>query len=502
MMKLLSAQNITKRFGAVTAVNNVSFDLDVGEVVGLIGQNGSGKTSLLRAIGGFQPANSGTIRLRGEIADIKSPLDAVARGVGMVHQEQSLIPNLTVAENIFLDKPVSAKRHGWYNWRQLRSLARFQLEKVSADIDPGELVGALSFAERQLVEFAKVMALEEFVDGSIVVLFDEPTSLLAPEEVQRLFRLIRRIRARAACVFVSHRLDEVLEISDRVLVMVDGNKVAERVALHARNDELFELMVGRSRETPVPRAYAIDTEREPMRLSVRNLTSDRFRDVTFDVRRGEILGIAGVMGSGAEDLCRAIFGVESATSGQVVLDGEDCKINSPMGAVESGIGYLPSDRRGESLLSGMSVIDNIVLTYGQELGWGYVFINRKAEIAAAAKWSSQIKVKRRSLFDPVDSLSGGNQQKIVLGKWLLSKRLKVLLLDHPTRGLDLGAVEDLFDAIRNAAIRGLSVVLIGDTVPELIALSHSIIVMRDGVITSRFLATDAPTEKQILEAMI
>jgi ribose transport system ATP-binding protein len=505
MRSILAARALTKRFPGVMALDGVDLDLNENEVVGLVGQNGSGKSTLLKAIAGIQEPDTGEIRLRGKHVRLRSALEAARLGIGMVHQEQSLIPNLSVAENIFLDKSHAGKRFGWYSWKTLCAAARYQLEKVDLDVDPSGPVEELTFAQRQMVELAKVLSVEELIADPLVILFDEPTSVLASAEIEALFCQIRRLRNRSAILFVSHRLDEVLEISDRVVVMTDGSKAAEGLTSAMSKDQLYHLMVGRHRKAQQPGGHTEGKPKGPVALRCQNLTSDRsFRGVNLALHQGEILGLAGVLGSGAEEVCRAIFGAQRNVRGTIEVAGKRVPIRSPADAVRAGLGYIPADRKGEALLRGRTLIENIVLTFGLEYAHFGFLINRRREKQESLAWMARLKVKARSSDERIERLSGGNQQKVVVGKWLLSSRLKVLLLDHPTRGLDAGAKDDLFETIRQAAREGLSIIFVADTVEEILELSDSIVVMKDGCITASFELLEAgrPSEEQIVRAMV
>ncbi|NPD69927.1 sugar ABC transporter ATP-binding protein [Lichenicola cladoniae] len=505
MSGTITLHGVRKAYGPVVALEALDFEIRVGEVVGLVGQNGSGKSTLLKILSGLALPDSGEIRLDGEKIVLDSAAAATRYGIGMVHQEQSLIPNLTVAENIFLDKAHASKRMGLYRWSSLNAAARAQLDKLSVDIPTTILVEDLRFSERQQVEFAKVLAIEEMVDKPPLILFDEPTSLLTPDEIRSLFAQINRLRARASIVFVSHRLEEVLEISDRVIVLTDGRKMAERSTSSIDREELYELMVGRQRVDPAIRNQKRSARESTPLLEVNRLTSHpHFRDVTLRLGRGEILGIVGVLGSGAEELCRAIFGVIKPDSGDVLLDGKVLKINGPRSAVRQGIGYLPANRRAEGMLPGRSLTENAVITFGSEYGWRSCILNRRREREVAQNWMSRLKVKMNKASAAISSLSGGNQQKIVLAKWLLAKNLRLLLLDHPSRGLDPGARDDLFEVVREQVSNGLSVIFVADTIAELLDLSDRIVVMRDGEVTAQFEPSSGtlPREEEIVAAMV
>ncbi|MBA1349793.1 sugar ABC transporter ATP-binding protein [Rhizobium sp. WYCCWR 11146] len=499
----LVLKGIRKTYGNVVALEGLDLEIPNGQVLGLIGQNGSGKSTLLKILAGLTMPDQGQLILDGRPIVLDSAQRAGSYGIGMVHQEQSLIPNLTVAENIFLDKPHPAKRNGLYRWSALNKAARAQLHKISVDLPTQALVEDLRFAERQQVEFAKVLAIEELIDRPPIILFDEPTSVLTPDEIKLLFKQINRLRGNATIVFVSHRLEEVLEISDRIIVMTDGRKVAERKSDAVDRSELYELMIGRRRVVDVR------TDRKPIDappvLKIDRLgCGSHFRNVSFDLRPGEILGIAGVLGSGAEEVCRALFGAESIETGEIELGGKALTPTSPRAAVRSGIGYLPADRRSEGMLPSRSIMENAVLTFGLEYGLRSLVLRRSKERPAALHWMQRLKVKMDTPFAPISSLSGGNQQKTVLAKWLMAKELKVLLLDHPSRGLDPGARDDLFDVIREQARKGLAIIFVGDTISELLELSDRVVVMRDGEITARFdlAAEEMPREEEIVAAMV
>ncbi|WP_345817438.1 sugar ABC transporter ATP-binding protein (plasmid) [Paraburkholderia sp. PREW-6R] len=498
-------QGLTKRFGRVTALDHVDLRLNANEVVGLIGQNGSGKSSLMKTMVGVQQPDDGVMRLRGEEVRWRSTADAARRGIGLVHQEQSLIPNLTVAENIFLDKSCDFFRHGWYRWERLLAAARVQLDKVELDIRPDTLVEKLGFAQRQMVELAKVLSLEEMVEDDLVIMFDEPTSMLSDPEIEDLFRQIRRIRHRSSVVFISHRMDEVLELSDRVYVLSDGRQVAERVRGGVDAKELYELMVGKQRTTAkrTGSARPASVRRPVLQLDDVQIAAS-VGPVSVSVGAGEIVGLIGVQGSGAETLCRSLFGLEEVSAGAVSFEEKKVAIRSPTDAIRRGIGYLPAERKKEGMLTGMSIADNMTLTFGFDYAHAGLFADHAKERDQAQNWAARLRVKASSLDEDIERLSGGNQQKAVLGKWLMSRNLKLLVMDHPTRGLDPGARGDLFETMRELAADGLSILFVADTLDEVILVSDTIIVMRDGKVSAKFedVASAAPAEEIIVRAMV
>ncbi|MCB8877136.1 sugar ABC transporter ATP-binding protein [Acidisoma silvae] len=506
MTQLLETRGVGKTFGRVTALEQMDLVLSQGEVLGLVGQNGSGKSTLLKIIGGLVQPSSGEMLLHGKPVRLRSQSDATMHGIGMVHQEQSLVPNLTVAENIFLDKPNAAKAHGLYRWNRLFDAAAAQLRKIEIDIDPRATVEDLRFAQRQQVELAKVLAVEDLVSHPPIILFDEPTSVLTPDEIRLLFRQIERLRQTAAIVFVSHRLDEILHISDRAVVMTDGCKVADEPVTALDRESLYRLMVGRQRTIRAPRAVETrPAESLTPRLDVTGLSTGRqVRPATLAVAPGEILGLLGVQSSGAEEFCRALFGAEDDVHGTIRLNGKQISVTSPAAAVQAGIGYLPANRHVEGMLKGRTLVENMALTFGLDYGHRGMIVNRRAERRVASEWITRLRVKTRSADARIDDLSGGNQQKVVLGKWLLSRRLQLLLLDHPTRGLDPGARDDLFAVIRSEAAKGLSVIFIADTIGEVLDLSDRVIVMRDGAMSAEYNLNrgDAPSEEDLVRAMV
>lgn len=500
-----AVRRLSKRFGAVTALDDVDVEVREREVLGLIGENGSGKSTLLKILAGVEAPDSGEILLGARSVRLPSVAHANRHGIGMVFQEQSLIPGLSVAENIYLGKPTGANRGGLWRWRRLRADAQRQLDKVGSSISPAAPVERLSLGERQLVELAKVLALEEQTDEPLVVLLDEPTSTLNSEETARLFDQIRRLRERSAVIFVSHRLEEILQVSDRVYVLSDGRAVAERDAKSVDTDELYRLMVGEERA----RDYYLqqrrsDHEGHDVRLTVEGLSvRGGCQDVSLELRAGRVLGLAGVVGSGREALARAIFGAERATSGRIKLDGRAATYRSPAGAVAAGVGYVPAERKVEGMIAGRSVHDNVVVAGGGALGTGGL-IDHRAERARVNELLADLRVKTPSADVRIDTLSGGNQQKIVLAKWLISDRLRLLILDHPTRGLDLRAKSDVYRLVRELTAAGVSVLLLSDTLEETIGLSDQIVVLRDGEVTGRFddLRTAAPTQEALVRLMV
>jgi ribose transport system ATP-binding protein len=493
---MLQAIALQKSFGSVQALKGVDVEIRPGEVVGLVGENGAGKSTLMRILAGVQKPTGGELRRDGQALHLADPRQANARGIAMVFQEQSLLLNLSVAENIFLGQEQGFIRLGLIGWRRLNAAARRQLEKVGLDIDPATRAQDLSFAARQMVELAKALALEDRVEGDLVILLDEPTSVLEQAEIDLLFARIRTLKSRASFVFVSHRLDEVLAISDRIYVMKDGGVVAEMPAAAADTPTLHRIMVGRE----VHAEYYRESEQRPPQdeivLQAKGLCCEgKYRDIDLTLRRGEVLGIAGVIGSGREELVRSFFGFVQPTAGTLEVGGKPVRFGSPADAVGHGIGFIPSERRVEGLVMMLSVAANMTLAR-LEVAEGPMGLSRARERALAQDWTRRLAIRAAGPDAACLSLSGGNQQKVVLAKWLTAQS-RILILDHPTRGIDVGAKEEVFRLIRTLCAEGLSVILIADTLEETIGLSHTVLAMRDGAITARLSAEPGRKPAQV-----
>ncbi|MER9947245.1 sugar ABC transporter ATP-binding protein [Mesorhizobium sp. M0047] len=505
MTSALEIKNLSKRFGDVTALDDVSIELRRNEILGLIGQNGSGKSTLMKVIAGIVQPSTGQIFIGGQSAVLTSPLNASLQGIGMVHQEQSLIANLTVAENIYLNRADGIRRWGFYRWKALFNKAQAHLDRLGLDISAEATVETLTFAQRQMVELAKVLSLEDMADRDLVVLFDEATAIMSNDDIAVLFGHIRRVRERASVIFVSHRMDEVLDISDRVYVLSDGKVVAEREKANTDPDELYELMIGQQRLKGATPAQRKKPPAQEEQLALRNVScGSALKPTSLTVQKGEILGLIGVHGSGAEQLCRVVFGAEDEGQGEIRLRGHGVQLRSPRQAVRNGIGYVPAERKFEGALLGRSVADNMCLALGKSFTGAGILRKRSEETAAVANWMEKLGVKPRFGSALMSALSGGNQQKAVLGKWLISPEITLLVLDHPTRGLDPGARSDLFAIIRDLAEQGVSVIFVADTLDEVLFLADRIIVMRDGEISEQFadVQYDPPAEEALIKAMV
>ena len=496
-------RNVTKSFPGVKALSDVSITIHAREIVGLIGENGAGKSTLLKILSGVPRPDSGDVVLRDRPVSFGGVTDAVREGVAMVYQEQSLLPNVTVAENVLLGNEGQGVRGGIYRWSTLRKRAQAYLDQVGGGLDAGAVTESLPFAQRQMVEVAKALATGERTDHEPVILLDEPTSVLEHAEIEKLFEIVRELRQRASVVFVSHRMNEVLAVCDRVYIMRDGEVVAERDPKSVAEHELYELMVGEERHQGFYHEEGqVPAQAEP-RLEVTDLTGGHFHDVSLTINKGEVVALMGVQESGREDLGRALFGALPVKAGTVSLDGVNVDFTNPTQAVRQGLGYIPAERKIDGAVLGMSVNDNLTLAHPAQVSRG-PFIDPAREHRTVAEWLQRLRVKTPSANTLMRTLSGGNQQKVVLAKWLLDPELRLLILDTPTRGLDIGAKADVYRLIRELAANGLAVLLIADTLDEGISMSHRVITMKDGRITGEFASTpqSRPDKTDVLARMV
>jgi ribose transport system ATP-binding protein len=491
---VLEVRNVSKAFPGVQALQEVSLKVKRHEIVGLVGENGAGKSTLLKIlIGAYQP-DEGEVLVRGKPVHPHSVKDATDYGLAMVFQEQSMLPNLTVRENIYLGHEESFSRMGVLNWKKMDEEARRQLAKVNLKVDPGTPTYKLTFATRQMVELARVMALEDLTQYEPIVILDEPTTVLDKSEVELLFSTLESLRQRASIIFVSHHLEEVLEMTDRIYVFKDGSNVAELNTKDTDVSQIHQLMVGRELQGEYYRQNKQAVPADNVVLSVENLVKKGdYQDVNFELHKGEIIGFAGVLGSGREAVCRAIAGVEKPDSGVIRIDGKPLSLGSASASIRSGVGYVPQDRGGEGLVLYLSIGPNITLPDMRNV-LRYKLLSPRAEQDLAVSWIKRMSIKTPGPNALCLNLSGGNQQKVVLSKWLATK-VKVFVLDHPTRGVDVGAKEEVYELIRDLANQGLSFLLIADTLEETIGLSNVVYTMKDGEITHRF---DAPPENKPL----
>jgi ribose transport system ATP-binding protein len=500
---MLTVEHVSKAFTGVQALDDVNVEIGVNEVVGLVGENGAGKSTLMRILAGVYSPDHGSLKLDGAPVFLRSPREANLNGIGIVFQEQSLLLNLTVGENIYLGQEAEFTRLGLINRRRLNAAARRQLDKVEVDIDPRTRTSDLTFAERQMVELAKALALEERTERHLVILLDEPTSVLEQHDIDILFARVRALKRRASFVFVSHRLDEILELSDRIYVMKDGRVVGQMQAGTTTVPQLHQMMVGRDRHAEYYRESRQRSPREEIVMEARGLSvKGAYREVDFVLRKGEVLGIAGVVGSGREELTRTLFGFVPQTSGTLQIDGHEVRLAVPSQAADHGVGYIPRERRTEGLVLSLPISLNVTLSsLPVNRITGAISLSRERQLAKS--WVDKLRIRTPNVEALCLNLSGGNQQKVVLAKWM-NARAHILIFDHPTRGLDVGAKEEVYELIRDLSEEGAAIVLTADTLEETIGLCHSILVMRDGQVTARFDASPGrkPSQVDLIRHMV
>lgn len=495
---ILKMDGIYKRFYSVQALKGVSLELFPGEILALIGENGAGKSTLMRVLMGIEKKDAGAIYLNGEEINPTMPVEAEHYGIGMVFQEQALFPNLSVAENIFLGREGNMITANFLHWKKMYSEAEMILDKVNlGHISPKTRVEKLSFSERQMVELARVLYPAVRNQRKGIIILDEPTAVLSPGEVEKLFEVVNSLREHASFFFISHQLEEVVQYTDRVEVMRDGENVGGLQTKDATVKKLQEMMVGREFSHDFYLASDLREPEEETVLELNDVSSDAVNHVTFRLRKGEILGIAGLMGCGKENLAKVIFGDEPVTGGTITA-GNKVVNSSIKKAVEAGIGYLPSDRRSEGILDTMSVGQNITVANLDHFITG-VFLSKSKENDCVNEYIERLKIKTTSGKTPIINLSGGNQQKAILARWL-SRKPDIIIMEQPTRGIDVGAKQEIYRIMRDLADEGVSILVISDEMPELIGLSNRILTMRKGVITGEIdCKEDIPNENDIIQ---
>jgi rhamnose transport system ATP-binding protein len=493
---ILEMQHISKRFAATQALNDVSFVLRPGEVHALLGENGAGKSTLIKIISGVHKPDSGTILLEGQSVSFNNPRDAQGRGIATIYQELSLYPDLTVAENIFMGHAPRRKLGpvSMLDWGSMFARARELLESLNiTDLDVRRKVGTLTVGNRQRVEIAKALSL-----NARVLIMDEPTAALTEADVQRLFEIVRLLKARGvAVVYISHRLAEVFEICDQVTVLRDGHYIDSKPVSATTEADLVSMMVGRTIDNLFPKTEA--PIGQPV-LEVRGLLRKPMtKGVSLTVRAGEILGLAGLVGSGRSELAQVIFGFTPAEGGEIRIDGKTVSVRNPGEAMKHGIAYVPEDRGTQGLVRQMRVRENVSLTVLRSLMQGG-FINGRVERALAQEKVKELGVRTPSIEQVVGRLSGGNQQKIVVSKWLATKP-RVLIMDEPTRGIDVGAKAEIHRLMCELAAQGMAIIMISSELPEVLGMSDRVLVMRGGKVVAEFSRAQA-TQQEVVTAMM
>jgi inositol transport system ATP-binding protein len=493
-MPLLRMSGISKSFPGVRALESVDFEVGETEIHAFLGENGAGKSTLLKILSGAQPQDAGSIVFNGSPANFVSPQAAQLAGIVTIYQEFTLAPDMTIAENVFIGREPGSRL--FVSRRALEQQTQVLMERIGLERSPNALVRDLSVAEQQMVEIARAISMQ-----SRLIVMDEPTSALSRTEVQKLFEIIRALkRDGISTIFVTHRLEEVFEICDRYTVLRDGRHVGTGKVSETSLDGIIRLMVGRELGLLARRQSTHATD--DIALAVENLSRRRkntdasaieLHGVSFDVKKGEILGIAGLVGAGRTETVRAIFGADKIDTGRILVDGNQANITSPRDAIVHGIGLVPEDRKQQALFLALAIRTNLTIAAHDRISSFRVFINRSKEDALVDEYKTLLNIRMSSPDQIVGNLSGGNQQKVVLARWL-ALRPKVLIVDEPTRGIDVGAKVEVHNLLFEMAASGIAIVVVSSELPEVLALSDRIITMREGRITGEILGTEADQE--------
>lgn len=484
---VLEMRGIAKAYPGVVALHSVDFSVRPGEVHALIGENGAGKSTLMKILAGADTKDSGQIFIDGKESHIDTPQEAMRLGVSIIYQEFNLVPYMNAAENIFLGREPASVVPGLIDFGRMYSDAEKIIDELGVALDVRTPMNHLSVAQQQMVEIAKATSRK-----SRIIAMDEPSATLTDHELENLFGLIRRLKAEGvSIIYISHRLEEIFEIADRVTVLRDGELVATKDIAETNRADIIRMMVGRELSDSIPKIAA---EARDVALEVRNLNrAGVLHDINFQVRSGEILGIAGLVGAGRTEVARAIFGADPIDSGQIIMNGKPVTIHSPRRAISLGIGLVSEDRKALGLVLGMAVRENISLAnlgVLSRLG----FIKRRKEREIAESYVKDVLIKTPSIEQAVQNLSGGNQQKVVLAKWLFTKS-KVLIFDEPTRGIDVGAKTEIYQLMNRLAAQGVAIIMISSELPEVLGMSDRTLVMHDGRIAGELSGKDATQER-------
>lgn len=467
---LLVMSGVTKAFGGVQALAGADLTVWPGEIHALLGENGAGKSTLLKALAGVHSVDSGEIVLRGQAFRQGSTRDSIDQGIAVIYQEPSLFPDLSLAENVYVGRqPTSG---ALVDWTGMQRQAKELFDRLGVSLDPAHKARGISIADQQIVEIAKALS----TDATVIVM-DEPTAALSSREVERLFQVARNLRDQGmAVVFVSHRLDEVFALCDRMTVMRDGATVGSKLIADTSETEVVQMMVGREVSDLFPK---IETTPGDVVLKVENLSlAGQFESISFEVRAGEILGFAGLVGSGRSEVMRAVFGIDRYDSGSVTLSGLPVPPGKPAVSMAMGMALVPEDRRQQGLFMAASIARNVAVTVWKRLS-SWLLLRRRDEENTAGKWGSTLQLKYAHIADPVERLSGGNQQKVVLSKWLATEP-KLLIVDEPTRGIDVGTKAEVHRLLSERAAAGMAIVMVSSELPEVLGMSDRIVVMREG----------------------
>jgi ribose transport system ATP-binding protein len=488
---ILKMEHITKIFPGVKALDDVSLEIRRGEVLSLLGENGAGKSTLIKVLSGIYIPEGGTISCNGTPVKLHGPADAKEMGISVVHQELAFLPLLTIAENLYV-RHYADKKKKLVSWKDMESSAQKALEMIDLEIDQNMPIGNCSVAECQQIEIARAV-----YENAKILILDEPTSALNDRETDALMECIRKLREKGVSVIlITHKIEEIMRIADRVVVLRDGHTVGECKVSDVTKDDLIAMMVGRKMEDMYPEKT--NTPREVL-MTVEDFGTDILENIHFSVRRGEILGVYGLMGSGHLELGQALFGCYPKYKGKVILEGEGVSLKSPEACIRKGIAFLPSDRKQEGLVLMHGVKSNIMTPYYQT-GTNSWIVNHRREREIGQKWVERLRIKTPTLETSTDSLSGGNQQKVVFAKWLEIDP-KIVILNDPTRGIDVGAKAEIYSFLNELTEKGVSVLMITSEMPELIAMSDRVLVIHEGK-QSALLSKEEMTQTNIVAAAI
>jgi len=488
--KLLVMNGITKRFPGVLALDTVDFDLEAGEVHVLLGENGAGKSTLIKILSGVYPKDAGDIWIDGDKIEILNPHHAQELGVSTIYQEFNLVSQLDVARNVFFGRePMRVSALQWLDYRTMYAETKRLLDELEVNIDPHALVRDLGVAQRQMVEVAKALAFR-----SRIMIMDEPTAALTDQEIKELFSIIRSLQERGVgIIYISHRLQELSQVGTRVTVLRDGSWVGTVNLKDVTTDQLINMMVGRNLDEKFPK---VKVERGAEALRVEGLNQGaKLKDIHLVAHHGEITGISGLMGAGRTELAHAIFGINPIDSGRILVDGNEVDITSPRDAIDAGIAYLPEDRKEHGLVLRMAISNNIIMAGVDRLSHGIVISERRKR-QLVSEYINLLRIRTPSMNQQVQYLSGGNQQKVVLAKWLFSQS-KVFIFDEPTRGVDVGAKVEVYQLMNELVKQGAAIIMISSELPEILAMSDRILVMHEGCLVKEVDPKQA-TEEQIL----
>ena len=483
---ILSMKGITKSFSGVAALKNAALDLKAGEVVALMGENGAGKSTLMKILTGIYSKDSGEIKYMGQEVCYKGPAESEEAGISIVHQELNMMNDLTVAQNLFIGR--EEMKGLFIDDKKMNEKARELFKVLKIDINPAEKIGNLTVGKQQMVEIAKAIS-----SNAKVIIFDEPTAALTDSEIEELFKVIRDLKEKGTgMVYISHRMDEINVISDRVIVMRDGEYVGTLITKECSKDDIIKLMVGRT-ILGEPKTASNVAKDAPVVLKCENLNRGKaVKNVSFELRKGEILGFSGLMGAGRTEVARLIFGADKKDSGKIFINGKEVTINTPEDAVAHGIGYLSEDRKRFGLIVDKSVEENTVISSLNDFVKG-MFIDKAKSREVSQKYVESLKTKTPSVSQLVKKLSGGNQQKVVIAKWLV-RNSDILIFDEPTRGIDVGAKSEIYALMEELAKEGKSIIMISSELPEVLRMSDRVIVMCEGRITGTLDIAEANQE--------